>query len=170
MTWTVKWFTKWLFNEVPHEVNHFTVSVICHNRGAQWSITMIFSAWPGFSYRYETFLTPIKHFIKKTWNLFPFCICYSIITRLLHMKKRKLFSTILLNNLGYHFRWLWWPATTFVRTSGACRIPVASPWLVNDIKIWKEVKKMGVSITMMETIYHYDGNSVENGFLSQWLK
>ena len=30
-------------------------------------------------------------------------------------------EAILLNNLGYHFRWLWWPATTFVRTSGACR-------------------------------------------------
>ena len=84
--------------------------------------------------------------------------------------KNFILEAILLNNLGYHFRWLWWPATTFVRTSGACRVPVASPWLVNDIKIWKEVKKMGVSITMMETIYHYDGNSVENGFLSQWLK
>ena len=156
MTWTVKWFTK------------CGTKLKSHFEGSWGSLSRVPEV---HECRCETFFNPYWTFYqKKTWNLFPFYICNSIITRLLHMIKSKLFSTILLNNLGYHFRWLWWPATTFVRTSGACRIPVASPWLVNDIKIWKEVKKMGVSITMMETIYHYDGNSVENGFLSQWLK
>ena len=34
--------------------------------------------------------------------------------------KNFILEAVLLNNLGYHFRRLWWPATTSVRTSGAC--------------------------------------------------